>query len=66
MLKAKELKDQTAEELEALELDYKGKLFGLVNKREKEKKSDNPAEIKMMRRDIARIKTVLRQKKIAR
>lgn len=66
MLKAKELRDQTAPELEALVLDYQKKLYELRNKREKEKKTDNPAEIETMRHDIARIKTVLNEKKLAR
>lgn len=66
MLKAKELRDQTIEELKALALDLKGKLFGLVNKREKEKKMDNPQEIKITRREIARVLTVINQKQLAK
>jgi large subunit ribosomal protein L29 len=66
MLKAKELRDQTVEELQALAIDLKGTLFGLVNKREKEKKMDNPQEIKIKRREIARILTVIKQKQLAK
>jgi large subunit ribosomal protein L29 len=65
MLKAIELKDQTSEELSALLVETRKQLFELVNKRAREKKIDKPHSLITLRRDIARILTVLRQKELA-
>lgn len=65
MLKANELKDMSAEELNAMLGEKRNELFTLVNKREREKKIDNPQAVHGLRRDIARILTVLRQKELA-
>ena len=53
------------EELEAMLRDKRNELFTLVNKREREKKIDNPQSIRVFKKDIARILTVLRQKELA-
>jgi large subunit ribosomal protein L29 len=66
MSKAKEFRDQTVEELVALETDKRRELFMLASKREKEKKLDNPQSLRNIRRDIARIMTVLNEKKLGK
>lgn len=65
MLKADELKNMSGEELESMLAEKREELFQLVNKREREKKIDNPNQIRGFKRDIARILTVLRQKELA-
>ena len=62
-MKAIELKEQTREELETKLLEIKKSLFSL-----KLQKStgqlENPLKIRNLRKDIARIKTVLREKEL--
>lgn len=66
MSKAKEFRDQTVEELTALERDKRRELFMLASKREKEKKLDNPQALRNIRKDIARILTELNKKKLGK
>lgn len=65
MLKANELKDMSDEELQSMLDEKRRELFNLVNKREREKKNDNSQEIRGLKKDIARVLTVLRQKELA-
>lgn len=65
MSKASAFRDQTAEELEALELDKRKELFALVNKRARAKTIDKPQEVRILKKDIARILTVIREKELA-
>lgn len=62
-MKVLELKEQTREELETKLLEAKKSLFNL-----KLQKStgqlENPLRIRNLRKDIARIKTVLREKEL--
>lgn len=63
-MKATELRDKTAEELEAEVKKLKEELFALrfqhaVNQ------LDNPLRIKDVKKDIARVKTVLRELEIS-
>jgi large subunit ribosomal protein L29 len=62
-MKVIELKEQTREELEMKLLETKKSLFNL-----KFQKStgqlENPLKIRNLRKDIARIKTVLREKEL--
>jgi large subunit ribosomal protein L29 len=62
-MKVVELKEQTREELETKLLEAKKSLFNL-----KFQKStgqlENPLRIRNLRKDIARIKTVLREKEL--
>jgi large subunit ribosomal protein L29 len=62
-MKVVELKEQTREELEVKLLEAKKSLFNL-----KLQKStgqlENPLRIRNLRKDIARIKTVLREKEL--
>lgn len=64
-MKASELRDQTVDELQALLQEKQSELFVLTNKLEREKKTENPGERKKMRKDIARIHTILREKELA-
>ena len=61
--KAKELRDQSVEELEAIYEDSCKKLFELNNQFRVAKKAEKPHEIKHARKDIARLLTVLTEKR---
>ena len=59
-MKASEIRDMTAQELENKLVDLKKELFALrfqlaVNQ------LDNPARVRAVKKDIARIKTILRE-----
>lgn len=59
-MKASEIRDMTAQELENKLVDLKKELFALrfqhtVNQ------LDNPARLKAVKKDIARVKTILRE-----
>jgi large subunit ribosomal protein L29 len=62
MLKAKDLRDNSPEELKALESEKRKELFDLVNRRAREKKMDDPSSLRVLKKDIARILTVLRER----
>jgi len=59
-MKAKELRDLTYEELVKKENDLQAELFNL-RFRLATGQLDNPMTIKAVRKDLARVKTVLRQ-----
>jgi len=63
MLKAKELKDQSVEELESGLTDLSKELFEMKNQFKLEKKLERPHRLRELRRDRARILTVLQQKR---
>ncbi len=63
MYKAKDLRDQSLEELEATYNESCKKLFDLNNQFRAQKKRDKPHEIKHVRKDIARLLTVMSQKR---
>lgn len=63
MLKAKELRDQSIEELEAELSENKKVLFELRNELRRSKKLEKPHKIKEAKRDIARLHTVINQKR---
>lgn len=63
MYKAKELRDQSEEELEAIYQDSCKKLFELNNHFRSQKKREKPHEIKHTRKDIARLLTILSEKR---
>jgi large subunit ribosomal protein L29 len=63
MLKAKQLRDQSVDELEAQVLDTRMELFTLVNSKKQTKKLEKPHLIQTKRRDIARLKTVIGEKR---
>jgi len=62
-MKAKELKEQTSEELKLKESDLYDQLFKL-RFQAATAQLEKPAKIRQVRRDLARVKTVLRQKQI--
>lgn len=63
MAKAKVLRDQSIEELEASYRDSCKALFELVNSRKTTKQNDNPHMKKQIRKDIARLLTVMTEKR---
>lgn len=63
---AKEFRDQSSEELVALACEKRKELFELVNKQAREKKIDSPAKVRGLKKDVARIMTVLREKELAK
>ncbi|MFI5342657.1 MAG: 50S ribosomal protein L29 [Chlamydiales bacterium] len=63
MYKAKELRDQSLEELEATYRDCCKNLFGLVHAFKYHKKREKPHEMNHARKDIARLLTVMTEKK---
>ena len=66
MYKAKDLRDQSIEELEAIYDESCKKLFVLRNELKSQKKHEKPHEIKHVRKDIARVLTVISQKRSGR
>jgi large subunit ribosomal protein L29 len=64
-MKAKELIDQTAEELRIKEGELYDQLFKL-RFQAATAQLEKPAKIRQVRRDLARIKTVLRQKEVTK
>ncbi len=62
MTKAKEYRDQSLEELEALLLDLRKELFSLRNELRVNKKLDHPHKLAEGRKDIARILTIISDK----
>ena len=64
MLKAKDLINQSVEELEAQYEDLSREVFELLNELKLARKLDKPHLLKEKKRDRARILTVLRQKQV--
>ncbi|MBS0620282.1 MAG: 50S ribosomal protein L29 [Verrucomicrobia bacterium] len=63
MVKAKELRDQPIQELQALYQDLSKELFGLRNEQKITRKMEKPHLVRMKKKDRARVLTVLREKK---
>lgn len=63
MYKAKNLRDQNLDELEAIYDESCKKLFELINQFKSQKKREKPHEIKHARKDIARLLTVMTEKR---
>lgn len=62
-MKAKEIRQMTDQELEAKLSDYKNELFNLRFQLATGQ-LDNPMRIKTVRRNIARIKTIIREREL--
>ena len=62
-MKAKEIRGLSATELEKTLMDLKKDLFNL-RMQHATNHLDNPTRISAVRRDIARVKTVIRQKQL--
>ena len=60
-MKAKELREMSAAELEAKLADLKKDLF-FLRMQHATNQLDNPLKINVVKKDIARIKTVIREK----
>ena len=63
-MKAKELREMTTAELEAKLADLKKDLF-FLRMQHATNQLDNPLQINVVKKDIARIKTVIREKETA-
>lgn len=63
MYKAKDLRDQSINELEATYKECAKQLFDLTNQYKGLKRNDKPHEIKNLHKDIARLLTVISEKK---
>ena len=63
-MKAKELREMTTAELETKLYELKNDLFFLRMQHET-KQIDNPLKINLVKKDISRIKTVIREKETA-
>ncbi len=66
MQKAKNLRDQTSEEIEASYRDTCKELFHLKNEMKQQKKMEKPHLLRQKRKDIARILTVISEKQNAK
>ena len=64
-MKASELREQTVEELRDKEQELAEKLFAL-RLQKVTGQLESPAKIRVLRRDIARVLTVLQEKEISR
>jgi large subunit ribosomal protein L29 len=64
MMKAKELREMTTAELESKLGDLKKDLF-FLRMQHATNQLDNPLKINVVKKDIARIKTVIREKETA-
>jgi len=60
-MKAKDLREKSSEELKNMETELKEKLFNL-NFQKVLGQLQNPVKIKETKRDIARIKTILKER----
>ncbi|MBQ2144898.1 MAG: 50S ribosomal protein L29 [Oscillospiraceae bacterium] len=63
-MKAKELREMTTAELESKLADLKKDLF-FLRMQHATNQLDNPLKINVVKKDIARIKTVIREKETA-
>lgn len=63
-MKLQEIKDKTIEELKDAILSAKQELFGLRIKHNKMTPLENPAQIKTLKKQVAQMKTVLREKEL--
>jgi len=62
-MRISEIKEQTKEELEAKLADIKKNIFNLKFQKATGK-LENPVKIRNLRKDVARIKTLLREKEL--
>jgi large subunit ribosomal protein L29 len=64
MKKAKELRDQTVEELKAIYQDLSRELFQMRNEMKITRKIEKAHLVRVKKRDRARVMTILREKEI--
>lgn len=65
MAKAKELRDQTTEELKAIYQDLSRELFQMRNEVKVTRKVEKSHLMRMKKKERARVMTILREKEIA-
>jgi large subunit ribosomal protein L29 len=65
MLKAKDLRDQTIDELNATYEDICKEMFKLKNEARLTKKTEKPHLIRQKKKDVARLLTVMNEKRQA-
>lgn len=65
MSKAQVFRDQSSEDLEASYADKRKELFNLVNEKRMNKQFEKPHRIKLIKKDIARMLTVITEKQKA-
>ncbi len=65
MATAREFREKSDDELQALLIDLKKDLFKAVNETKRTKKADHPEQVRSKRRDIAKLLTVVREKQLA-
>ena len=63
MMKANEIRNLTAEELNAKLLDLKKDLF-MLRMQHATNQLDNPLKIQTVKKDIARVKTIIREREL--
>lgn len=63
MTKAKDLRDQSLDELEAAYRDKQNELFQFLNERSQTRQFAKPHRIRLARKEIARILTIISEKK---
>ncbi len=64
-MKAKDLRDQSIDELEASLVDTKKELFELRNEQKRTRKLEKPHLLKEKKKDIAKLNTIIREKQLA-
>jgi large subunit ribosomal protein L29 len=64
MAKAKELRDQTADELKAIYRDLSKELFQMRNEMKVTRKIEKSHLVRMKKKDRARVMTILREKEL--
>lgn len=64
-MKACELREMTVEELEERLRESQAELFRLRQQKAGGQQMDNPLRLRLLRRDIARMKTILRERRKA-
>jgi large subunit ribosomal protein L29 len=65
-MKAAELRDRSAEELREAYEEKRQELFELNVRKDVADEADNPLKVRVLRRDIARIKTLIREQEGAK
>lgn len=63
MKKMQEFRDKSLVELEAMLTDVRKELFQMTNEQKQAKQLDKPHRLRLKRQEIARIQTVLTEKK---
>jgi large subunit ribosomal protein L29 len=64
MKKAKELRDQSQEELKALYQDLSKELFQLRNEMKVTRKMEKPNQVRIKKKNRARVMTIMRENEI--